>query len=187
MEAAKTALVLIDLQKGILSRPLAPRSGEAVIDNAARLLTAVRGAGGTTVLVRVGWHVDGRDRLSPPVDQPMPAVTPPAEWLEFATGIVPIESDLLIVKHQWGAVHGTDLDLQLRRRGIQTVIMGGVATNMGVESTARELWELGYQLIFAEDAMTSRTSEMHRFAVEKIFPLVGRVMTTDQAINQIRE
>ena len=182
MTPSTTALVLIDLQQGILARALAPHSADTVAKNAAALLSAARAAGLTVVLVRVGFHADGRDRLQPPVDRPMPAGPMPPNWLEFIPAIVPAPSDLLVLKHQWGAVHGTDLDTQLRRRGIQTVILGGVATNMGVESTARDLWELGYQLIFAEDAMTSRSAEMHSFAVKQVFPMIGQVRSAEQIL-----
>lgn len=93
--------------------------------------------------------------------------------------------DVLITKRQWGAFYGTDLDLQLRRRGIRTIIMTGVATNIGVESTARDALERGYELIFAEDAMSSLSAEMHSFAVENIFPIMGRVRGTQEILGAL--
>ena len=77
------------------------------------------------------------------------------------------------------------LDLQLRRRGVRTVILGGISTNFGVESTARDLWERNYALVFAEDAMASRTPEMHRFPVEHIFPRIGLVRSTDDVLGAL--
>ncbi len=74
------------------------------------------------------------------------------------------QEDLLITKRQWGAFHGTPLDQLLRRRGIKTIVMGGIATNFGVESTARAAIEQGYAVVFAEDAMTTMSAEMHQFA-----------------------
>jgi nicotinamidase-related amidase len=70
----------------------------------------------------------------------------------------------------------TDLDVQLRRRGVQTVVIGGIATNIGVESTAHQAYEYGYEVVIAEDATTSNTAEMHSFAVTVIFPLLSRVV-----------
>ena len=87
---------------------------------------------------------DGRDRLAPPVDSPMQPRTPAPGWADFVPEIGPRDGDLIIAKHQWGAFYGTELDLQLRRRKIDTIVMGGIATNMGVESTARDAYELGY-------------------------------------------
>jgi nicotinamidase-related amidase len=85
-------------------------------------------------------------------------------------------SDIRVTKHQWGAFYGTDLDTQLRRRNIQTVVLGGIATNLGVESTARQAHEHGYDVVIVEDATTSRMADMHGFAVNVIFPLISRVV-----------
>ena len=94
-------------------------------------------------------------------------------------------SDILITKRQWGAFYGTELDLQLRRRGITQIVLGGISTNIGVESTARAAWEHGYAVVFAEDAMSAQNAEQHRFAVETIFPRLGRVRSTAQVLDAL--
>ena len=187
LSPATSALVLIDLQKHIVSRDLGPRSGPEAVANAVVLLSTARAAGIFVVLVRVGFR-DALDRPGQAVDQPMPGggALPP-DWLDFTPEVVPESSDLLVTKRQWGAVYGTELDLQLRRRGIKTVLLGGIATNIGVESTARDLWELGYDLMFAEDAMSSRTGPMHDFAVKTIFPLIGKVRSTAELLKLFPE
>jgi nicotinamidase-related amidase len=81
-----------------------------------------------------------------------------------------------------GAFHVTELDLQLRRRAIATVVLGGIATNFGVESTARVGWELGYAVVLAEDAMSAPAEEMHAFAVQRAFPRLGRVRKTAEVL-----
>lgn len=86
----------------------------------------------------------------------------------------------MITKRFWGAFGGTNLENELRQRGIETVVFGGIATNFGVESTARTAAELGFNVVFLEDAMSSMEAEMHRFAVEKIFPRLGRVRKAEQ-------
>ncbi len=91
-------------------------------------------------------------------------------------------SDVVILKRQWGAFYGTDLDLQLRRRGLTTIVICGISTEAGVESTARDAYERGYELIFAVDAMTGQTAESHANSVERIFPRIGRVRSTDEII-----
>ena len=98
---------------------------------------------------------------------------------ELADGLAE-PSDLRITKRQWGAFHGTELDLQLRRRGVTTVVIGGIATNMGVESTARAAHEHGYAVVLAEDATTGLSADMHAFAFEHIFPMLGRVAKTGE-------
>jgi len=172
-----TALVLIDLQRGIIGRELAPYTGEQVVKTAKELADRFRHAGAPVVLVNVGFSKDFRDALRQEVDQPFPR--PPAglpeNFMELADGLAK-PGDILVTKRQWGAFHGTELDLQLRRRGIQTVVLAGIATNMGVESTGRQAWEHGYTLIIAEDATTGMSAELHNFAVSKIFPRISRVV-----------
>ena len=176
LDRKSTALVLIDLQKGILSRPLAPHTGCAVVETSTRLAERFRSAGAPVFLVRVGWSEDGKDRLLQPVDQPFspPLGGMPEDFFEFVDGLRQ-PGDLIITKRQWSAFYGTELDLQLRRRRVETIVLAGVATNIGVESTARQAWEQGYSLVIVEDAMASQSEEMHRFAVETIFPRIARV------------
>jgi len=174
-----TALVLIDLQKGIVARPLAPYTGAEVVKNALTLADRFRAAGAPVVLVNVGWSPDFKDGLRQPVDQPppMPPGGFPADFMELAEGLKK-PGDICITKRQWGAFHGTELDLQLRRRGVQTIVLGGIATNIGVESTARQAWEHGYAIILAEDATSGQSAEMHSFAIKNIFPRISRSVKT---------
>ena len=90
--------------------------------------------------------------------------------------------NFIITKKQWGAFYGTDLDLQLRRRQIENVVLCGIATNIGVESTARFAFEYGYQQIFVEDAMSSRNAEEHNFTVKVTFPRMGRIRKTEDVL-----
>jgi nicotinamidase-related amidase len=177
LDAATTALILIDLQKGVLGRPLAPRSGADVLATGKSLAEKFRAANAKVVLVNVGFAEDESDALSAPVDEPMmrPPGGRPKDWSELADGLA-APGDIRIVKRQWGAFHGTELDLQLRRRGIKTIVLGGVATNFGVDSTARQAWEHGYAVVIAEDACSSVTTELHDFAVKSIFPRISRVV-----------
>src|ERR1700684_2271436 len=175
-----TALVLIDLQKGIVGMPLVPHSGDAVLAKSRELAERFRAAGAPVVLVHVGFSEDFADAPSQNVDQPTQRrQAMPADWTEFAEGLAK-PKDILILKRQWGAFYGTDLDLQLRRRGVTTVVIGGIATNMGVESTARTAHEHGYAVVLAEDAATTFSAEMHAFAFEHIFPHLGRVAKADE-------
>jgi len=184
IEPRRTAIVVIDLQKGIAGMPGgAPHAKPDVIANAARLLSAARDAGAQPVLVHVGGSPDGADRLHTPTDQPMRSFGQlPPDWSEFIPELNQQLTDVVILKRQWGAFYGTDLDLQLRRRNLSTIILCGISTEAGVESTARDAYERGYELIFAEDAMTSSSAEGHANSVERIFPRLGRVRSTEQII-----
>ena len=180
LNAKETALVLIDLEHGIVGRELAPYSGKEVVAKCAQLAEATRTAGGTVVYVHVLLH----DTMSPPADYPMPrpATPPPPEASELVpeAGYQP-GTDILVTKRQWDAFYATHLDQALRRKGAKTIILAGIATNMGVESTARSAQARGYALVFAEDAMSSM-GDLHGLAVEKIFPLIGRVRSTAEIV-----
>ena len=184
LDARRTAIVVIDLQKGIAGMSGgAPHSKHAVIANCVRLLSAARAAGAQPVLVHVGGSPDGADRLHTPTDQPMRSLGAlPPDWSELIPELDRQPADIVILKRQWGAFYGTDLDLQLRRRGLTTIILCGIATEAGVESTARDAYERGYELIFASDAMTGRHAESHANSIERIFPRMGRVRSTEQIV-----
>ena len=184
LDPARTALVLVDLQRGVVRLPVAPHTADEVLANADRLAAAFREAGATVILVRVSFSPDGADALKAETDEPSRRTEFPPGWDEIVDGLRE-PGDLVVTKRQWGAFHGTDLDLHLRRRGIDTVVLGGIATNMGVESTARDAYECGYEQVFVEDACASFSEEMHAFTFKNIFPRMGRVRTTEDVLAAI--
>ena len=183
-----TALVLIDLQEGILGFGQAPRPAAEVIDTAARLARRFREVNAPVVLVRVGWSADFADALKQPVDQPATmAGGLPANWWDFPVALGAEDSDIKIIKRQWNAFYGTELDLQLRRRGIKTIVLGGISTNIGVESTARAAYELGYSLVLAEDAMSCSVLEHHEASLKFVFPRIGLVRGSSDVIRALAD
>jgi nicotinamidase-related amidase len=182
IDKSKTALVVIDLQKGIVGRQTAPYAAEVVVKNAAALAEAFRKSGMTIFLVRVTPSPDGKDALRPVVDVSLPFQIPPPGWADIVPEIGPKEADFVITKHQWGAFYGTELDLELRRRGLATIVLCGISTNIGIESTARFAYEYGYNQIFAEDAMAALSAEEHVHTVTKIFPRLGLVRKTEEIL-----
>lgn len=182
IEMSKAALVLIDLQRGVTARQLAPRTADDVIRTSGRLATEFRQRGGVVVLVHVTFAPDGSDAPPRDVDEPFAQQKPPAGWDQFVDEMTPQPGDVVITKRQWGAFYGTGLDMQLRRRGRDTIVIGGIATNFGVESTARDAWERGYKLIFVEDAMASMSADDHAFAITRIFPRLGRVRSSAEVL-----
>jgi nicotinamidase-related amidase len=184
LNAKETALVVIDLQRAIVSRDLKPYTAADVVARSAKLAEAVRAAGGSVVYV----HVLVTDTLRLPADRTTSspnAPPPPPNASELVPEAGFREGDALITKRQWGAFYGTNLEQHLRRRAIKTIIMAGIATNMGVESTARAAHDHGYALVFAEDAMSSMSPEMHQFPVQNIFPIMGRVRTVQEIIEAL--
>jgi nicotinamidase-related amidase len=186
IEPAKTALVVIDLQRGIVALPSAPRPAAEVVQRASALADALRRAGGTIVFLHVTPSADGKDGLKPITDAaPGPGRVMPPDWAELLPELGIQASDIVLTKRQWGAFYGTELDLQLRRRGVDTIILCGISTSIGVESTARDAYERGYHQIFVEDAMASGDAEAHRVAVGTTFPRIGRVRSTAEVLAAI--
>ncbi|KQL53892.1 isochorismatase [Heyndrickxia shackletonii] len=183
LDFQKTALVLIDLQKGIVSMP----GGNTVVDNSIKLIQKFRSSNGFISFVRVAFH-DGKDALAPETDHPKNAnkIERPADWAELDPRLEVTESDYIVTKRQWGAFFGTDLDIQLRRRGIDTIVLCGIATNIGVESTAREAFQYGYNQIFITDAMTTYSKEEHESSVRFTFPKIGKIRTTEEFLAQVK-
>jgi nicotinamidase-related amidase len=180
LDPKDTALILIDLQKGVLAMPVVPHAPGDIYERSMRLAQRFRDAAAPVVRVRVSFSRDFADAFRPPVDQPSNYAAFPPGWDEFPDA--PPASDLIITKRQWGAFYGTELDLQLRRRGIRRIVLGGISTNIGVESTARSAAEHGYELVIPEDLCGSASTEMHAFAFKYILPRLAR-LTTSEAIS----
>jgi nicotinamidase-related amidase len=178
LAAKATTLVLIDLQKGVVGMPGAPYDPAAVVERGKALAQRFRATGAPVILVNVAFSQDFGDALQLPVDKPFDTSGMPDDWTELVEGLSE-PSDLKVTKRHWNAFYGTDLDLQLRRRGIETIVLGGISTNIGVEGTARAAHEHGYAVVFAEDVTTAHDKAMHGFAFTHIFPRLGRVAKAD--------
>ncbi|MDA8426430.1 MAG: isochorismatase family protein [Treponema sp.] len=175
-----TALVVIDLQKGIVAMPTAPYLAVEVIDRAARLAHAFREHGLPVVLVNVAGRAPGRTDAGPSRS------APPADWAELVPELERQLGDHLVTKRRVGAFLGTGLDDYLRRSGVTQVVLTGVATGSGVESTARNAYDLGYNVTLVVDAMADREVDTHRHSVEKVFPRLGETTTTDELLKLLR-
>lgn len=174
----KTALILIDLQKGIVSFPLAhPIVG--VLKNASALASAFRARRLPVVLVNVTGGAPGRteaQRFSGPF---------PDGWADLAPELDQQPSDITITKRTWGAFHATDLEPNLKALGVTQVVIGGVSTSIGVETTARQAYERGFNVALATDAMTDMAADAHANSVSRIFPRLGETGTTQEIIARL--
>ncbi len=184
IDEKSTALVAIDLQKGIASmgRSMAPYDVNTVVKNASELAESFRRHNMQVFLVHVAPSKG--DMLNVIADENgwSGAGQMPPDFSEIVPELGPKEGDIVITKKQWGAFYGTDLELRLRRTGIKTIVLCGISTTHGVESTARFAYEMGFQQIFAEDAMTAMTKEMHDSSVNNVFRRMGRVRKTSEII-----
>jgi nicotinamidase-related amidase len=176
VDPKSTALILIDLQKGIMGMPLAPLSSQQIVGSAHAIAEHFRHLGAPVVLVNLAYP---SAEHKPNVDMPMPMPKDmPPGWDELVDGLGQQPTDIRITKRGWSAFQHTDLDKQLRNRGIKTIVIGGVATNFGVESTAREGMGLGYDVVFASDVMSTISPQHQEFVLNQVFPMMGRVRSS---------
>ncbi|TCC34262.1 isochorismatase family protein [Kribbella speibonae] len=180
----KTALVVIDLQNGVAVLPGAPHPTADVIGRTVELADAFRKHDLPVVLVRVSFAADGADRLTGRTEQSPRSGggTPPPGADQIVDQLAGHAEDIVVTKRNWGAFHGTDLDVHLRRRGITQIVLTGVATSIGVESTARAAYEHGYHVTLATDAMTDLNPSAHENSLHWVFPRLGETGSTAEIL-----
>ncbi|GAA5072623.1 hydrolase [Streptomyces similanensis] len=179
----RTALVVIDLQAGIAGAPTVPHPGTEVVARSAELADAFRAHDLPVVLVRVSFGADGADAVPGRTEASRAGGhARPEGWDVIVPELSGHPGDITVTKRNWGAFHGTDLDVQLRRRGVTQIVLTGIATSIGVESTARAAHEHGYHVTLATDAMSDMAEETHRNSVERIFPRLGETGTTAEIL-----
>jgi nicotinamidase-related amidase len=172
----KTALVVIDLQKGIVAYPTVHPIDE-VVKRAAALADAFRRQGLPVVLVNVDGGAPGRtERARPPAEFPV-------GWTDIIPELNQQPQDHVVTKRTWGAFTNTDLEAHLKRLGVTQVVIAGVSSSAGVESTARQAYELGFNVTLAVDAMTDMNLDAHTNSVTRIFPKLGETGTTREIID----
>jgi nicotinamidase-related amidase len=176
---AAAALIVIDLQKGIVGLPTAHPCDE-IVRRSALLASAFRERGLPVVLVNVTAAAPGRTDASP---RHLSSFS--ADWAELVPELEQQPSDYLISKQRVGAFIGTSLDEILQKHGVTQVFLTGVATSGGVEATARSGHDHGYHVVLVVDAMTDRSAETHLFCIEKMFPRFGETDTTDNVLKQL--
>jgi len=174
------ALLVIDLQKGIVSYPLAHPTAD-IVARSAELARAFRNRGLPVVLVNVTAPAPGR------TNTPRPALKFPADFAELVPELDRQPTDYLISKQRVGAFIGTDLDAILRKHGVTQVFLTGIATTAGVEATARSAFDHGYNVVLVTDAMTDRSLEAHTYAIEKTLPRIGETDTTANILKALQQ
>lgn len=184
IDPKSTALLVVDLQNFTMKMPTAPYTAQEVLAANVRLADACRTKGVKVVLIRVGHGGDA----APPavtnqrVDQGFSGFDYPNDAFEIAPALGPKPGDLIVDKYNWGAFYGTNLDIHLRRRGIKTLIVTGLVTNIGVDTTMRHAQERGYAQILAHDACAAFSLEEHDYTLKKVAPRLALVRSTDQIL-----
>jgi len=177
-----SALVVIDLQKGIVSAHSSDPAVTAVVKQAAQLAAEFRRHRLPVVLVNVTGRAPGRTE-APARSTDLAAL--PAGWADLVTELDVRPPDHLITKRRRSAFHDTGLDTLLRDLGVTQIVLAGISTSAGVESTARSASDLGYHVVLTTDAMTDPDAESHRHSVERVFPKIGETATTAEVIDTV--
>jgi nicotinamidase-related amidase len=172
------ALIVIDLQKGIVGMPTVHPARE-IIGRTAELARAFRARGLPVVLVHVTAGAPGRTEAG------IRNFPRPADWAELVSELDRQPGDHIVTKQRWGAFIGTSLDDYLRQRSVTQVFIAGISTSAGVESTARSAYDLGYNVVLVVDAMTDRDPDSHSRSIEKIFPRLGETDTTVNVLKML--
>jgi nicotinamidase-related amidase len=176
----KAALVIIDLQKGIVTYPTVHPIDE-VVRRASELAAAFRRHHLPVVLVSVEGAPPGRTQSS------RSAAARPPDWVELVPELDRQAGDLVVTKNTWGAFTNTNLETRLKELDVTQIVLAGVATSIGVESTARHAHELGFHVALAVDAMTDLDLDAHNHSVTRIFPRLGENGTTHEILDLLKK
>ena len=176
----KVALLVVDLQTGLLGPTLNP-AVEAIVERARALIAAFREQDLPIVLINAAGSAPGR------TEQPRrQGGALPAGFTDFIPELGQRPHDMVVTKRTWGAFANTGLDQRLKAAGVTQVIVIGVATGTGVESTARQVYELGFNVTLAIDAMTDPRSEAHDYSLRCVFPRLGETGSSQEIIDLLR-
>jgi nicotinamidase-related amidase len=176
----QTALIVIDLQKGIVAYPVAHPIGD-IVQRSRSLADAFRQRGLPVVLVNVAGGAPGR------TEQQRPTAPFPAGWTDLILEMDQQASDIVVTKRTWGAFASTPLEERLKALGVTQVVIVGVATGTGVEATARQAYEAGFNVTLAVDAMTDMRAEAHDYSIAHVFPRLGETGTTEAIIDLLEK
>jgi nicotinamidase-related amidase len=176
----KTALIVVDLQQGILGSPFIHPIAD-VIARTASLIDAFRRRHLPVVLVNVAGRAPGR------TEQPRRPQTLSEGWADLIPELAQQPSDILVTKRTWGAFASTDLEAQLKAKGVTQVVITGVSTGTGVEATARQAYEQGFNVTLATDAMTDVRPEAHEYSLKHVFPRLGETGSTQDVLDLLAQ
>jgi len=173
------ALVVIDMQKGVVALPTVHPIAE-ITDRIARLARAFRKRNLAVVLVNVAGRAPGRTQATF-------NFSPPPDWDQLIPELDRQPSDFTVTKMQVGAFYGTDLDRILRGSGATQIFLTGISTSAGVEATARAGYDHGYHVVLVTDAMTDLNPDAHRHSTEVTFPRIGETATTEEVLSRLKQ
>jgi nicotinamidase-related amidase len=176
-----TALIVIDLQKGIVNGNFI-HSISDITDRTRALIDVFRAKSLPVVLVNVAGRAPGRTEQGP-----RSSTSFSEGWTDLLPQLDQQPSDIVVTKRSWGAFATTDLEHQLKARGVTQVVVTGVVTSTGVEATARQAYEQGFNVTLATDAMTDMSEDAHQYSIRNVFPRLGETGSTKEIISLLEK
>lgn len=178
-----TAVVSIDMQRSVAAHAAEPNTAAQVIERIVRMLAAARASGALPIFVRTSFLPDESDTLHPLMDVKRPRYPERMhQWDHLIPEMGALPNEPVVIKRSFNGFHASDLDLQLRRHGIKTIVLAGISTNFGVEGTGRAAYDHGYDVVYATEAMAAGRAEAHEGSIKNVFPYIGRVRTVDEIV-----
>ncbi|MDH7795109.1 MULTISPECIES: isochorismatase family protein [unclassified Beijerinckia] len=174
-----TALIVVDLQQGIVGHAFIHPIGP-ILERTRELIEAFRALNLPVVLVNVSGGAPGRTEQPRRVPDPLPE-----GFVDILPELGQQPDDIVVTKRTWGAFASTDLEARLKKLGVTQVVVTGVATATGVEATARQAYELGFNVTLAVDAMTDTCAQAHDYSISFVFPRLGETGTTREIIKRL--
>jgi nicotinamidase-related amidase len=171
----RTALLVVDLQEGVVGLPTVHPAAD-VVGRAASLAAAFRSRQLPVVLINVAGGAPGRNEMARSTSGPRP------NWTDLVPQLQVSDDDHLVTKKRWNAFYGTSLHEYLQSADVTQVVIAGIATSIGVESTARSAYDHGYNVTLAIDAMTDLDAQAHDNSVGRVFPKLGETSTAAELL-----
>jgi len=199
LDRTHTGLILFDTLHGYL-HPENPAKRafleeRNILKNLQRLLAGARRAGLTTFYPSGAHAPDGSDTVERLTDTDMelnpigphgkpikPHIRKGSKDSEIAAELKPAEGDVVVPKNRWSSFFQTNLELQLRVRGIDTIVLAGGSTDVGIAATVYAARDMDLGIVVVRDACYSARGNNNEFFMERVFPRMGRVMTVDEAV-----
>lgn len=182
---SQTALVLVDIQNFTVALDTQPHTGRQVLERAAQVAAACRSKGVLVVLIRVESGPGNVLSLKPRLDGKAAVWNLPPGAHDFPAELAVSPEDVVVTKYNWGGFYGTDLDIQLRRRGVTTLLTGGLVTDIGLDTTMRQAHERGYDQVVMTDVCGGFAQRDHDYSLEVVFPRIARMRTSAEVLREL--
>ena len=183
-DRTRTAVLVMDFQQGVVNR-MAGEDADRLLETLSRAIAAARGAGVMVAFVRIGFRpgapeISANNRTFAAIADTGAGFGLDDEATQIHPVVAPQPSDPVVIKKRVSAFAGSDLELLLRSRQIDTLVLAGIATSGVVLSTLREAADRDYRLMVLSDCCFDLDVEVHRVLMDKVFPKQAEVLTVEE-------